>query len=119
MCIPVESHNSFCHLSQCFIISGFPINQNQFTAAVTEECTSVDADFDPSLDDDLEADLYQACQSCSLATGGSQQSKRQGLMIINQCSRECIATNNTFTALYTMHTCMHMQVEVPQVEVPQ
>ena len=63
----------------------FPINQNQFTAAVTEECNSVEADFDPSLDDDLEADLYQECQSCSLATGGSQ-SRREELMIINQCS---------------------------------
>ena len=65
----------------------------QFTAAVTEECMSVDADFDPSLDDDLEADLYQECQSCSLMTstgGGSQQSKRQELMIINLCSRKCI-----------------------------
>ena len=65
----------------------FLINQSQFTAAVTEECTSVDADFDPSLDDDLEADLYQECQSCSLATGpGGSQSKREELMIINQCS---------------------------------
>lgn len=54
---------------------------------MTEECNSVEEDFDPSIDDDLEADLYQECQSCSLATGGSQ-SKREELLIINQCSRK-------------------------------
>ena len=68
----------------------FLINQNQLTAAVTEECNSVEEDVEsePSSDvDDLETDLYQACQSCSLATSKSQ-SKREELMIINLCSRK-------------------------------
>ena len=97
--------------------SDFPINQNQFTAAVTEECMSVNADFDPSLDDDLEADLYQECQSCSLITGGFQQSKRQGLMIINQCNRKCIQYIyiwHLFFSLSLHYTMPYMQMEVPQ-----
>ena len=95
-----------------FISSDFLINQNQFTAAVTEECMSVNADFNASLDDDLEADLYQECQSCSLITGGSQQSKRQGLMI-NQCSRKCIQWHLFFS--FSLHyNVPYMQVEVPQ-----
>ena len=100
--------------------SDFPINQNQFTAAVTEECMSVNADFDPSLDDDLEADLYQECQSCSLITGGFQQSKRQGLMIINQCNHKCIQYIygmyfSHFHCIIPCHTCRwkcHSDVEL-------
>ena len=91
--------------------SDFSINQNQLTAAVTEECMSVNADFNASLDDDLEADLYKECQSCSLTTtgGGSQQSKRQGLMIINQCSRKCIQRHlfSSPSPRYSM-PCIHV-----------
>ena len=78
-------------------ILDFQINQNQFTAAVTEECASAAADYDPDFDDDLDVDLLKECISCSLATGGSQ-SKREELMIINQCSCKYIAHSLSCTA---------------------
>ena len=88
------------------VILDFQINQAQFTAAVTEECVSAAADYDPDFDDDLDADLLQECQSCSLATGGSQ-SKREELMIINQCNRKRIYTHFHALHIIIIIICMH------------
>ena len=64
----------------------FPIDQNQLSAAVNEECASVKVDYDPNLDDDLEADLFQECsKSCT------SQSKREELSI-DLCLRKFIKT---------------------------
>ena len=73
------------------VILEFLIDQMQLDAAVTEECNSVEEDImdEPSRDiDDLEMDLNNVCQSCSLETGESQ-SKREELLIRNLCSRKC------------------------------